>query len=107
MFSIDLQDTFPDPSPLESRPYLHFCLEERVYQFKALCFGISMAPQVCTSLRSGFRLGAWEGRAPFPLSGRLAGGCGVAVPASSPSGPSTVVHRCRDCGQLEEVRTHS
>ena len=46
MFSIDLQDAyFQFPVHWESRPYLHFCLEGRVYQFKALCFGLSMAPQ--------------------------------------------------------------
>ena len=49
MFSINLQDTyFQIPVHQESFPYLRFCLEGRVYQFKALCFGLSTAPQVFT-----------------------------------------------------------
>ena len=56
------------------------------------------------SLRSGFGVGASEGRAPSPLSGQLAGGCRIKEPASSPSGTSSpVVRQSRDCGQLEEV----
>ena len=47
MLSIDLKDAYfqnlihPDP-----RPYLQFAVQGKVYQFWALCFGISMAPQV-------------------------------------------------------------
>ena len=49
MFSIDLHDAyFQVPVHRESRPYPRFCFEGHVYQFKALCFGLSTAPQVFT-----------------------------------------------------------
>ena len=49
MLSIDLKDAyFQIPVHPESRPFLRFCLEGWVYQFRALCFGLSMAPQVFT-----------------------------------------------------------
>ena len=43
------------------------------------------------SLRSGFSVGALEGRGPSSLPGQLAGGCGAEGPPSLPSGPSPVV----------------
>ena len=47
MFAIDLQDSyFQIPVHRESCPYLPFYLEGHVYQFKALCFGLSTAPWV-------------------------------------------------------------
>ena len=100
MFSVDLQDAyFQVPVHQESHLYLRFCVERCVYQFKALCFGLSTAPQVFT--RVFVLVSEW---APSPLSGRLAGGCRIEGPASSPSGPSSpVVRRSRDFGQLEEV----
>ena len=85
MFSVDLQDAyFQIPIYQESRPYLRFCLKGCVYQFRALCFGLSTAPQVFTSLRSGFGVGVLEGCMPSPLSGRLAGSCGVEETTTSP-----------------------
>ena len=49
MFSTDLQDAyFQIPVHRESLPYLHCCLKGHVYQFKALCFGLSTGPQVFT-----------------------------------------------------------
>ena len=49
MFSVDLQDAyFQIPFHQESRPYLRFCIEGCVYQFKVLCFALSMALQVFT-----------------------------------------------------------
>ena len=49
MFSIDLKYSyFQIPVHPESRPYLWFCLKGRVYQFCALCFGLSTTPQVFT-----------------------------------------------------------
>ena len=44
MASIDLQV----PVHPESRRFLRFVAHGRAYQFKALCFGLSMAPQVFT-----------------------------------------------------------
>ena len=49
MFSIDLRDTYLQiPVHPESRLYLRFCFEEHVYQFRALFFGLSTAPQLFT-----------------------------------------------------------
>ena len=66
MVPLDLQDAYPQvPVHPSSRRYLRFCLGESVYQFWALCFGLSMAPQVFTRVmapvssimhRHGFRV---------------------------------------------------
>ena len=47
MASIDLREAYPQVlvHP-ESRPFLRFVSDGQVYQFKALCFGLSTAPQV-------------------------------------------------------------
>ena len=34
----------------DSRPYLQIALRDKVFQFKALCFGLSTAPQVFTRM---------------------------------------------------------
>ena len=47
--SIDLKDAYLQiPIHPESRKFLRFMAFERVYQFRVLCFGLSMAPQVFT-----------------------------------------------------------
>ena len=47
MSSVDLKDTyFQIPIHLESQPFLQFVMEGQVYQFRALSFGLSSAPQV-------------------------------------------------------------
>ncbi|MEL7523140.1 MAG: reverse transcriptase domain-containing protein, partial [Cyanobacteria bacterium J06553_1] len=49
MVSIDLQDAyFHVPIHPGSRKFLRFVFAGQVYQFKALCFGLSTAPQVFT-----------------------------------------------------------
>ena len=49
MFSIDLKDAyFQVPIHPHSRPYLWIMLNWKVYQFWALCIGLSSAPQVFT-----------------------------------------------------------
>ncbi len=49
--SIDLTDAyFHIPIHTSSRHYLRFVFEERVFQFRALCFGISTAPQIFTEV---------------------------------------------------------
>ena len=49
MFSIDLQDAyFQVPIHPDSRRYLRFVWQGLVYQFRALCFGLTTAPQVFT-----------------------------------------------------------
>ena len=47
MISIDLQDAYLQVLVhQESQRYLRFCLGERTFQFRVLCFGLSSAPQV-------------------------------------------------------------
>ena len=47
--SLDLQDAYLQvPVHPSSRRYLRFCMGDLVYQFRALCFGLSMAPQAFT-----------------------------------------------------------
>ena len=49
MVSIDLKDAYLQvPIHPDSRKYLRFMAFNKVYQFKVLCFGLSMAPQVFT-----------------------------------------------------------
>ena len=49
MVSLDLKDAYLQvPIHPDSRKYLRFVASCRIYQFKALCFGLSMAPQVFT-----------------------------------------------------------
>ena len=49
MISIDLKDAYLQvPIHPNSRKFLRFVANDRVYQFKALCFGLSTAPQVFT-----------------------------------------------------------
>ena len=49
MASIDLREAYLQvPVHPESRPFLRFVSNGHVYQFKALCFGLSTAPQVFT-----------------------------------------------------------
>ena len=64
--SLDLKDAYLQvPMHPESRKFLRFMACGKVYQFKVLCFGLSMAPQVFTGViapvsaflhRSGIRL---------------------------------------------------
>ena len=49
MVSLDLKDAYLQvPVHPDSRKYLRFVAFGQVYQFKALCFGLSTAPQVFT-----------------------------------------------------------
>ena len=49
MVSLDLQDAYLQvPVHPSSRRYLRFCVEGSIFQFRALCFGLSTAPQVFT-----------------------------------------------------------
>ena len=49
MVSIDLKDTYLQiPVHLDSHKYLRFVTLNQVFQFKALCFGLSTPPQVFT-----------------------------------------------------------
>ena len=49
MVSLDLQDAYLQvPVHPDLRRYLRFCIGPRTFQFRALCFGLSSAPQVFT-----------------------------------------------------------
>ena len=49
MASLDLSDAYLQvPVHPESRRFLRFCVGEEVWQFRALCFGLSTAPQAFT-----------------------------------------------------------
>ena len=49
MISMDMKDAyFHIPIHPASRPYLRFTFGTKVYQFRALCFGLTTAPQVFT-----------------------------------------------------------
>ena len=49
MVSLDLQDAYLQvPVHLDSQRFLRFCVGAEVFQFKALCFGLSLASQVFT-----------------------------------------------------------
>ena len=51
MISINLKDTYLQvPVHPNSHCFLRFVADGKVYQFKVLCFGLSTAPQVFTSV---------------------------------------------------------
>ncbi len=51
MTSIDLSDAyFHIPIHYTSRKYLRFVFKGTVYQFRALCFGLSTAPMIFTQV---------------------------------------------------------
>ena len=72
--SIDLKDVyFQILVHQSSRKLLRFLSEGVVYQFKALCFGLSTAPQVFTSVCSGLCMGSLPRDSSSLAPGRLAG----------------------------------
>ena len=104
--SLDLKDAyFQIPIHGSSRKLLRFMSEGTVYQFKALCYGLSTAPQVFTrGLRGGVGLGARSRDTTAPLPGRLVGSLllgeeGQGVDQGAPLGLSYP----RDCDKREEV----
>ena len=74
MVSLDLQDAYLQvPVHPDSRRYLRFCIGPHTFQFRALCFGLSSAPQVFTPCHGPDLLHYASPRLPDPpLSGRLA-----------------------------------
>ena len=104
--SLDLKDAyFQIPIHGSSRKLLRFMSEGTVYQFKALCFGLSTAPQVFTRVFAAVSAWAharWNSTAPLP--GRLVGSLllgeeGQGVDQGAPLGLS----HPRDCDKREEV----
>ena len=63
MFSVDPKDAYFQISVhLDSRLFLYIAINGRVYQFKALCCGLSMAPTVFTrAFYLSLRVGSQEG----------------------------------------------
>ena len=104
--SLGLKDAyFQIPIHGSSRKLLRFMSEGTVYQFKALCFGLSTAPQVFTSLRSSVCLSTLPRDRTAPLSGRLVGSLlfGEESQAVDQGAPLALSHP-RDCDKREEVR---
>ena len=66
MVSLDLKDTYyQGPIHPRSRRFLRFVWQNKVYQFRALCFGLASAPQVFTKVMAS--LSAWAHRCGIPL----------------------------------------
>ena len=61
LFSVDLKDAyFQIPIHPASRPLLRFVWQGRAWQFRALCFGLSTAPQVFTRVMAVVSVRAHE-----------------------------------------------
>ena len=102
--SLDLKDAYFQISIHgSSRKLLRFMSEATVYQFKALCFGLSTAPQVFTRVfRGGVSLGTLPRDHTAPLSGRLVGSLllGEESQAVDQGAPLALSHP-RDCDKRE------
>ena len=104
--SLDLKDAyFQIPIHGSSRKLLRFMSEGTVYQFKALCFGLSTAPQVFTRVFAA--VSAWGSRSRYPtapLPGRLVGPLllGEEGQGVDQGAPLALSHP-RDCDKREEV----
>ena len=72
--SFDLREAYiPVPVHPASRPFLRFLFRDTVYQFQALCFGLSTAPQVFTWVIAPVAVASRRSfLASSPSSGRLA-----------------------------------
>ena len=98
MVSLDLKDAYLQvPVHPDSRKYLRFVVSGQVYQFKALCFGLSTAPQVFTRVmapvsamlhRAGIRIRRYLGDWLIQASSR----------AEVLQALNTVLHLCHQLG---------
>ena len=108
--SLDLKDAyFQIPIHGSSRKLLRFMSEGTVYQFKALCFGLSTAPQVFTRVFAA--VSAWahfRGIRLLRYLGRLVGSLllGEESQAVDQGAPLALSHP-RDCDKREEVRSRA
>ena len=104
--SLDLKDAyFQIPIHGSSRKLLRFMSEGTVYQFKALCFGLSTAPQVFTRIFAAVSAWAHASRnSTAPLPGRLVGSLllGEEGQGVDQGAPLALSHP-RDCDKREEV----
>ena len=107
LVSLDLKDAyFQIPIHPSLRKLLRFTLEGTVYQFRALCFGLSTAPQVFTRVFTAVSAWAHSQDQASTVSGRLVGSClfGAGSQAGRPV-PALVLSHPRDCDKREEVRS--
>ena len=99
-----------DPIPIHrsSRKLLRFTSEGTVYQFRALCFGQSTAPQVFTRVFAVVSAWAHSRDQTSPLSGRLVGSLllGAGSQTGRPVAALALSHP-RDCDKREEVRSRA
>ena len=103
--SLDLKDAyFQIPIHGSSRKLLRFMSEGTVYQFKALCFGLSTAPQVFTRVFAAVLAWAHSRDQTAPLPGRLVGSLllGEEGQGIDQGAPLALSHP-RDCDKWEEV----
>ena len=99
MVSIDLKDAYLQiPIHPDSHKYLRFVALNQVFQFKALCFGLSTAPQVFTRVMAPVSVLLHRLASPGILS--VSGSPGIGD--GSPTVPGT-----GDCSQLGEVQPYS
>ena len=108
--SLDLKDAyFQIPIHPSSRKLLRFTSEGTVYRFRALCFGLSTAPQVFTRVFTA--VSAWAHSHGIRLLRYLDDWfdsflLGVGSQAVRPDAPLALSHP-RDCDKREEVRSRA
>ena len=105
MASIDLKEAYLQaPVHPDSCRFLRFVAQGRVYQFSALCFGLSTAPQVFSRVMSPVPaiLHSWGIRMRRYLDDWLVQSSSRDSP-TRPSGGSRSLSRARDCGEPQEV----
>ena len=113
MISIDLKNAYLQvPIHPDSRKFLRFVVDSRVYQFKALCFGLSTAPQVFTRVMDPVSRTSQSSRyrnirtpcSDVTISGRLAGSRLISSGGSGAKGQGNAnVQSSQDCSEPREI----
>ena len=103
MISIDLKDAYLQvPIHPDSRKFFKFVVDGRVYQFKALCFGLSTAPQVFTRVMAP--VSSFLHSLDVTIFGRLADSCLISSGGSGDEGQGVANVQCsRNCRQPREI----